>query len=148
MSMNLKPSKTRVRPTLSTGPGRTKQSFKDEANINNIVAKYLKTGLMDSVNKNPQRYADVSALTGYQDSLNIVRQGKELFDGLPANIKKRFQNNPAELIAFLDDDTNKDEAVKLGLVKFTPPPAAKEEPEAPLEKTEDSPPPKSKKSKT
>ena len=35
---------------------------------------------------------------------------------LPAQIRSRFENDPAKLIDFLDNSENLDEAIKLGLV--------------------------------
>jgi phage internal scaffolding protein len=38
------------------------------------------------------------------------------FDALPAQIRARFENEPANLIDFLSNEQNRDEAEKLGLV--------------------------------
>jgi hypothetical protein len=35
---------------------------------------------------------------------------------LPADLRARFSNNPEELINFLDNPENKDEAIRLGLL--------------------------------
>jgi len=35
---------------------------------------------------------------------------------LPADLRARFDNDPAQLIQFLENSDNKDEAIKLGLV--------------------------------
>jgi phage internal scaffolding protein len=35
---------------------------------------------------------------------------------LPAQIRSRFDNDPAKLIDFLENEQNHDEAIKLGLV--------------------------------
>ena len=40
-------------------PSLTKQSFKDECNINNIMSKYMKDGLIGHVNKHQGRYDDL-----------------------------------------------------------------------------------------
>lgn len=142
MSMNLKLKKgLRPATSLNCGPGRTKQSFKDETDINKIVAKYVKTGLMDYVNKNPGTYSDVSDVANFQDSLNIVRKGRELFDALPADLREEFANDPARLIAFLDDPKNLDKAVELGLVKKPKKPAS---PAAGVKKPDPKPPAKPK----
>lgn len=106
-----------VRPTIKCPPGRTKQSFREEADINNIIARYTKTGVLDNLNKNPGRYADVSDLVTYPEALNVVIKSQNLFNDLPANIRERFQNEPAKLIAFLDDEKNLAESVSLGLRK-------------------------------
>lgn len=97
-------------------PTLTKQSFKDECNINNIVAKYQRTGQVTHLNSVKPRYLDCVGVADYQHALDIVNAAGAEFDGLPAKLRARFANDPAKLIAFCDDPQNYDEAVKLGLV--------------------------------
>jgi phage internal scaffolding protein len=52
------------------------------------------------------------------------------FDQLPALIRDRFHNDPQEMLAFLNDPNNYDEAIKLGLVN--PPPAPEIDVDAPV----------------
>lgn len=125
MSMNFQGD---IKPQIKCGKSRTKQSFKDEVNINSIIKKYRKTGLIKHVNANPGRYEDVSDVRNFHEAQNIIAEGKQMFNALPANVRERFQNDPGQLISFLDNPDNKDEAIKLGLCrkpKLAPkPPAA------------------------
>ena len=50
----------------------TKQSFADEVDINKVVARYEKTGMLDHVNRRQPFYGDVSEIRSYQESLNVV----------------------------------------------------------------------------
>lgn len=111
-------------------PTMAKQSFKDECNINTIMAKYQNTGLIDHVAKVQGAYGDFTSVQDYQLSLNQVIAAQDAFDELPSAVRKRFANNPSELMAFLSDKENHDEAVKLGLIPkpSAPPPAAPTEP--------------------
>lgn len=113
-----------------------KQSFKDETNINTIMAKYQKTGIVEHVQKVQGSYGDFSNVQEYQLSLNQVIEAQEAFDQLPALIRKRFNNDPAHLMSFLEDDKNRDEAIKLGLIdqEAPPPPPQKVEIVNPPEK--------------
>ncbi len=115
MSMGYK-GKTPARPKLKCGSGRTKQSFRDETDINKIVARFNKTGLVEHVNKNPAQYADVSELRDYPSALRLINRGKSMFEALPAEMRERFGNDPGRLISFLDDPKNKNEAIKMGLI--------------------------------
>jgi len=45
-----------------------------------------------------------------------VRADEDAFAALPAKIRARFSNRPAELVAFVSDSANYDEAVELGLI--------------------------------
>lgn len=116
MSTKLEKDRTYVKPRLTCGPGKTKQSFAAQVNVNNIVARYHKTGMLDHVRENPGIFADVSQIDDYPGMVAKLRFAQESFEQLPSALRKRFRNDPAELIAFVSDDSNRDEAVKLGLV--------------------------------
>lgn len=116
-----------VRLTFA-GQGKTHQSFRDECDINRIMGRYAITGVLDFLNKKEAVYADVSE-ADFQRSMDIVVQANAMFDQLPSNIRERFSNDPARLLAFLDDPVNRDEATRLGLVNAVQ--AAQEAPQAP-----------------
>ncbi len=61
-------------------------------------------------------FGDFSNVEDYQTMLDRINEAQRKFDALPARIRHYFGNDPAELIAFLDDPENRDEAIKLGLV--------------------------------
>ena len=39
-----------------------------------------------------------------------------MFDNLPSDVRNRFNNNPAQLLDFVADPENKEEAIELGLL--------------------------------
>lgn len=101
---------------VSTLPSRTKQQFKEECDINNIISRFLKTGVLNFTSKNAPRYGDVTAIE-YQDAMLKVAQARTLFAELPAAIRSRFDNEPAQFLAFVQDEKNRDEALAMGLLK-------------------------------
>lgn len=102
----------------------TKQAFKDECDINNIMSKYQKTGLIEHVQNVQGSYGDFTSVQDYQLSLNQVIAAQEAFDQLPAKIRERFANDPSHLMSFLGDEKNRDEAIRLGLLEAPEPPPA------------------------
>ena len=56
----------------------------------------------------------------------MVNQARDLFMSLDAEVRKRFGNDPAQLLDFLADNKNYDEAKKLGLVDVKAPPKVDE----------------------
>jgi hypothetical protein len=57
--------------------------------------------------------------------MNAVRDAQVEFLRVPADVRARFNNDPGRLMAFLEDDRNRDEARKLGFLKpveVVPPP--------------------------
>ncbi len=107
---------------ILTGHSRTKQSFKDETDINTIMARFQKTGMLEFVNKHEPQYGDVTALD-FQSSMERVATSREMFAELPSKVRDRFENDPAKLLEFLDNPENKAEAVLLGLATDTRKPA-------------------------
>ncbi len=111
-------------------PKMTKQSFKQECDINYIVNHWMKHGeLLHTGSRVPPRYGDFSNATDYQTAVNQVSEAKRQFDLLPAKIRERFDNQPWKLLDFLADPANHDEGVDLGL--FEPVPAGPEIPATP-----------------
>lgn len=96
--------------------GRTKQSFKAECDINTIVNRFLKTGVMDFAQKNEPRYGDTTGIE-FQSAMNTVAAANSLFNELPAALRARFENEPAQFLDFVQDDKNAAEARELGLLK-------------------------------
>lgn len=99
----------------SSGVSRTKQSFKDECDINRIMARYAATGTLDFVNRREAQFLDVSDID-FQNAMKIVTESREAFMTLPSAVRDRFNNDPAQLLGFLSDDSNREEAIKMGLV--------------------------------
>lgn len=96
--------------------GRTKQSFKDECDINQIMARYQTTGVLDFVAKHQAQYGDCTGIE-FQQGLDIIRQAREMFADLPSKLRARFSNDPGEFLDFVQDPANLEEAAQLGLLK-------------------------------
>jgi len=94
------------------------QHFKDECDINNILRQFNVTGLLPESTLSP-RYGDFTGIVDYHSALNQVIAAEDEFMRLPAQTRARFNNDPAQLIDFLDKEENKNEAITLGLVNKT-----------------------------
>lgn len=90
------------------------QHAKDECDINKIVEKHQRTGVLP-VNQQQPVYGDFSSPVEFQEAMNIVNTAKAAFESLDAKVRKQFDNNPAEFLAFVDDPANAEELVKMGL---------------------------------
>lgn len=112
---------TKFNPRPSVGiefvePSMTEQHFKDECDINNIVQRYQETGVLPQGDRQPlfgdfdQYPQDLMSAQQYFD------KASDAFGQLPAALRKEFDNDPLKLLAFLQDDRNRDKAVSLGLV--------------------------------
>jgi phage internal scaffolding protein len=106
----------KIRPQVdcSSVPSCTKQSFKDECDINNLMERYESTGLMEFLNDKEARYLDASSID-YHEAMNIVAHANSTFAEMPAVLRERFENDPGQFVAFCDDNKNDAEAIQLGL---------------------------------
>lgn len=114
-------SEPRAHSFATTGESMTQQQFKDECNINNILAKYKKTGLLTHTAKHEGHFGDFTSIEDYQTSLHKIMEAENSFNMLPSEIRNRFQNDPGQLIGYLSDEKNNEEAYTLGL-KIRPKP--------------------------
>lgn len=99
-----------------SGQGRTHQSFKDECDINRIMARYMQTGVLpQNINPLEARYLDVSEMD-FQSAQELISGARSLFEQMPSKLRSRFDNDPAKLLAFVSDSKNAREAAELGLL--------------------------------
>lgn len=109
------------------GPTMTKQSFRDECDINVLVKRFAKTGVISQRTAIPLRgdFTDALDFRGMQDALNAAR---ESFMSLSSDVRERFGHNPEKFVRWTLDKENLPELRKLGLAKPEPEVPKKPEP--------------------
>lgn len=95
----------------------TKQSFKDECDINTIMGRYLATGEMPNLVERAPQYLDASTGFDFQEMQNKVIEARQLFDELPSALRTRFANDPAAFLNYVGDPANHNEMRELGLMR-------------------------------
>lgn len=115
----------------------TDQTFRDECDINTIMAKYQSTGEMPVLNGSQGQWLDVTEMD-FQRHMQFMVEAQEMFDQLPSAIRDRFGNDPGAFLGFVSDRENTVEIAKMGLL--TPESAEAilypKQPQAPLPKEE------------
>lgn len=105
----------RERCSIDTGSdSNVKQAFKDECDINAIVARYGIGGVVPTLSGGV--FADVSQIGDYRNLCDRMAQIKNVFDSLPSQTRAWFENDPANMVAFLADPENLEAAREMGLV--------------------------------
>lgn len=100
--------------------GFTVQAERDESDINKIIARFDKTGMISRLNAREPFYGDVSEFSNLAEAKMKVFEADRLFMNLEAGLRERFDNDPVKFIDFLDNPGNLDEAIKLGIVTKRP----------------------------
>jgi len=110
--------------TVIEGDSLTKQSMRDECDINKIMERFEKGKIITHTANREAYFADVSQVPDFAAAVEIVRKAEEMFMSLPAKLRSRFDNDPAAYVQFTADPANRDEMVALGLIpKPEPAPA-------------------------
>lgn len=124
MTFSSRYSVTGMKPgIIFKDPSATLQSFKDDADINCIIARYENTGVLVDptvpVSRTPE-FGDFSDMPDYQVAQNVIIAAKNAFDSLSSKIRERFNNDPAAYFKFVrslkEGSEEFDEAIALGIV--------------------------------
>lgn len=134
--------KLKVAITFPENSPYTDQSFKDDADINTIMARYQSTGEMPLINEAYPQYLDVTE-QDFQEHMNVIAGANQLFAELPSKIRDRFGNDPAAFLGFVSDEDNRHEMARMGLLSddiarslLNPPPPISPSPTLAPEPTE------------
>lgn len=93
----------------------TKQSFKEECDINTIMARYQSTGEMPNLGVRAPQYLDATGMD-FQSMQNQVLEAQALFMELPSKLRTRFGNDPGQFLSYVADPQNRAEMRELGLL--------------------------------
>lgn len=95
----------------------TKQSMKDETDINNILKQYKRTGIIAHINSAEPTYTDLPDNVDYQNALHMQMEADSAFATLPSVVRAYFQNDPGQLLAALNDPSQRDKLMELGIIR-------------------------------
>ena len=103
-------------------PSLAQQHMAEECDINYIVERFGVTGQLPESPVYAPTYGDFTGIGDYRSALDAVSQANDAFMSLPANVRERFDNDPALFVDFCSstDPQDRSLAIELGLI---PPPA-------------------------
>ena len=112
------------RPCRYTNNGEESLTVRDprvvgECDINNLYRNFVQFGTyypnrLSSGRAQPH-FGDFTE-TDFVSAMNYVARAREQFEALPVEVRARFGYNPRELLRFISDKNNVEEAKKLGLM--------------------------------
>lgn len=103
--IDLKSGKRVAQMPRKYNDGRTKQAFKKETDINRLLARAQKAGTLSHLQKHGAFYADFADFD-FDDAHFAMARAKSIFEELPSEIRKEFNQSPKEFFTFVNDPAN------------------------------------------
>lgn len=88
----------RVSPPTG-GETMTEQHHKAHVDVNNIMARYTRSGVMDHIRTFEGRYADITDMD-YHESMTKVAEAKSMFEELPSTMRRHFSDDVSQFLAY------------------------------------------------
>jgi len=77
------------------------QADKESCDINNIMAKYQQTGVIDHVREHGARYADATGVE-FNAAMQLIANAQTMFEELPSSARNHFENDPARFLDYVN----------------------------------------------
>lgn len=86
-------------------------------NINSIMDKYSKTGVLPQFKQKVAQYMDTTEIPSYMEAHELITGAHELFMEFPSDIRKLMDNDPANMEAVLNNPEYKDLLIDRGILE-------------------------------
>lgn len=120
-------------------PSRTRQEFLDECDINVLMSRYEKRGIwpmQDPSLKRPAFFDTTLFTNDFREAMDMINEADRAFMSLPATVRRDFDNDPAQFVAFATRGDSLEKLREWGLAE----PEAKPEPPMRVEVVNPAPP--------
>lgn len=103
-------------------PSLTRQEFAEDCDINTLMSKYEKTGVISHFNNGTPQYLDISDIPDLQMAHLVLSEASAAFMRLPANVRREFDNDPIKFTEFAGNPDNLEKMREWGLAPPLPRP--------------------------
>lgn len=91
---------------------KTRQEFRDECDINTIMKKFERDGSVSHVAERRGDYGDFSDVVDYQTAMNSLLDARAAFAGLPAKLRRDFDNDPGRFLDWFENPARTEEELR------------------------------------
>ncbi len=95
-----------------TKHGKTKQSQRDETDINKLLERSARTGSLSHLEQYEAQYGDYSGYD-FEAHINTIAEGQSIFEHLPAEVKREFDQSAQKFFEFVTDPENSERLPEL-----------------------------------
>lgn len=100
--------------------GMARQEFADECDINVLMSRYERTGVLNHYNAGAPQYLDVTDVPDLARSFEILDAAETAFMRLPATVRREFGNDPIRFVEYASDPANVGRMREWGLAAPAP----------------------------
>lgn len=105
-----RPAKRRFARDYS-GPSVVQRHFRDQQNVNNIVARYKQTGLDPYADRIGNQRFGFATSKSFTEAMQQVAAVQSAFATLPSAVRAEYENDPAQWLDSQGQDQGSDEIV-------------------------------------
>lgn len=99
---------------------KVQEQFADACQTDTIIRKYNAMGVNPFIASGSCRYLDTTEIPSFVTAQNAQVKVKEYFEGLPADIRLEFNNDPMQFAEVVSDPRNSDYLREIGVLAPLP----------------------------
>lgn len=99
---------------------KVQEQFADACQTDSIIRKYNAMGVNPFIAAGGSQYLDTTEIPSFVCAQNAQVKVKEYFDGLPADIRLEFNNDPMEFAEVVSDPRNAEYLREIGVLAPLP----------------------------
>ena len=104
----------------SDQPSKVQEQFADACQTDTIIRKYNMMGVNPFIAEGSSQYLDTTQIPEFFVAQNAQVKVKEYFEGLPADIRLEFNNDPMQFAEVVSDPQNADYLREIGVLAPLP----------------------------
>ena len=104
----------------SDQPSKVQEQFADACQTDTIIRKYNMMGVNPFISAGGSQYLDTTQIPSFVAAQNAQIKVKEYFEGLPADIRLEFNNDPMQFAEVVSDPRNADYLREIGVLAPLP----------------------------
>lgn len=99
---------------------KVQEQFADACQTDTIIRKYNAMGVNPFISAGSSQYLDTTEIPSFVVAQKAQVKVKEFFDGLPADIRLEFNNDPMQFAEVVSDSTQADYLREIGVLAPLP----------------------------
>lgn len=104
----------------SDQPSKVQEQFADACQTDTIIRKYNMMGVNPFIAAGGSQYLDTTQIPSFVAAQNAQVKVKEYFEGLPSDIRLKFNNDPMQFAEVVSDTRNAEYLREIGVLAPLP----------------------------